>query len=183
MKEAINPFEHILLPYQKKLFADKSDFICVCASRQCGKSLTLAGKAVYDAILNPKTLTCIISVNERSAQEFLRKILQWAEACKIVAPNIVNYESNATSITFWNDSRIITLPSTPTSLRGFSGNVYWDEAGLCQNDDEMWAAMLPIVTSKMSGKRRYAYRLRLPLRTQYLQIYGSQMIQNGLSTK
>lgn len=149
-----NPFDLVLLPYQRRIFADQSRFIVVLASRQCGKSLSLAAKATYEAISNPDSLTCIVSVNERSACEFLRKILQWAEACRLYRPDLVSYTNNASSVTFSNGSRIITLPSSPSSLRGFSGNIIWDEAAVCENDMEMWAAILPIVTSEMNGVKK-----------------------------
>lgn len=90
-----NPFDQILLPYQRDIFKDGSRFIVVLASRQTGKSLTLAAKAVYEALANRNSLTCIVSTNERSAQEFLRKILQWAEACRVFCPDLVSYTNNA----------------------------------------------------------------------------------------
>lgn len=58
----MNPFD-ILLPYQREIFLDKSQFICFKMSRQCGKSLTLAAKAVYKAITDPGSLTLMVSVN------------------------------------------------------------------------------------------------------------------------
>ncbi len=149
-----NPFDLILLPYQRRIFTDTSRFIAVLASRQCGKSLTLAAKAVYEAISAPNSLTCIVSVNERSAQEFLRKILQWSQACRLYRPDLVEYSNNASQIQFSNGSRIITLPSSPSALRGFSGNIIWDEAAICDNDLEMWQALLPIITSQMNGTKR-----------------------------
>lgn len=93
-------------------------------------------------------------MNERSAQEFLRKILQWAQACHIFRPDLVNFTNNASSVTFSNGSRIITLPSNPAALRGYSGNIIWDEASLCENDQQMWQAMLPIISSEMNGVKK-----------------------------
>ena len=159
-----NPFD-ILLPYQKKIVFSKSNRCIVLQSRQTGKSLCAAAKAVRYAIMNPNTLTACISTGERAAAEFLLKCRQWAEACKIFAndPSLVDYEASTTQIRFSNGSRIIILPSgNPAALRGYSGNIVLDEFAIMQNDDEVWAAIAPLVTSKMNSKDKWVLILSTP---------------------
>jgi phage FluMu gp28-like protein len=159
-----NPFD-ILLPYQKKIVFAKSNRCIVLQSRQTGKSLCAAAKAVRYAIMNPNTLTACISTGERAAAEFLLKCRQWAEACKIFAndPSLVDYEASTTQIRFSNGSRIIILPSgNPAALRGYSGNIVLDEFAIMQNDDEVWAAIAPLVTSKMNSKDKWVLILSTP---------------------
>lgn len=147
-----SPFE-ILLPYQKQVFKDDSNFIICLMSRQCGKSFTIAARAVYKSITTPNNLTIIVSVNQRSADELLRKVKQWALACKTFS-DLVDYSENASSVTFNNGSRVISLPANPESLRGWSGDVILDEFAMLDNDEEIFQAVLPVITSKMNGKQK-----------------------------
>ena len=159
-----NPFS-ILLPYQKKIFNSKARCIICNCSRQVGKSTVAAAKIVYYAIMNPKSLTAVISTGERSAAEFLLKCRQWAEACKIVSSNLqlIDYEASASQIRFSNGSRIIILPSgNPAALRGYSGSLVIDEFAIMQNDDEVWQSIVPLITSEMSGGKKFIMVLSTP---------------------
>ena len=159
-----NPFS-VLLPYQKRIFQSKARCIICNCSRQVGKSFTAAAKIVYYAIMNPKSLTAVISTGERSAAEFLLKCRQWAEACKIVSSNLqlIDYEASASQIRFSNGSRIIILPSgNPAALRGYSGSLVIDEFAIMQNDDEVWQSIAPLITSEMSGGKKFIMVLSTP---------------------
>ena len=147
-----SPFE-LLLPYQKKIFLDDNPFCACLMSRQSGKSFTIAAKAVYKSITTPNNLTVIVSVNQRSADELLRKVKNWALACKTFS-NLVDFSENASSVTFNNGSRVISLPANPASLRGWSGDVILDEFAMIENDEEIFQAVLPVITSKMTGKQK-----------------------------
>lgn len=159
-----NPFS-ILLPYQKKIFNSKARCIICNCSRQVGKSTVAAAKIVYYAIMNPKSLTAVISTGERSAAEFLLKCRQWAEACKIASSDLelIDYEASAAQIRFSNGSRIIILPSgNPAALRGYSGSLVIDEFAIMQNDDEVWQSIAPLITSEMSGGKKFIMVLSTP---------------------
>ena len=72
-------------------------------------------------------------------------------ACKTVS-NLVDYTENASSVSFNNGSRVLSLPANPSSLRGWSGDVILDEFAMIENDEEIFQAVLPVITSKMTGK-------------------------------
>ena len=103
--------------------------------------------------MHSDNLVLLVSVNQRSADELLRKVKQWAEACKIASNSLVSYTDNATSVTFNNKSRIISVPASPASLRGWSGDVILDEFALVEDDQQIFQAVLPVITSKMKGKQ------------------------------
>ena len=170
-----NPFKQILLPYQWSIFADQNPFIISKISRQCGKSLTFAAKAVHKSIMHSDNLVLLVSVNQRSADELLRKVKQWAEACKIASNGLVSYTENATSVTFNNKSRIISVPASPASLRGWSGDVILDEFALVEDDQQIFQAVLPVITSKMKGKQHSLWICSTPssLDTQFAKIWNS----------
>ena len=157
-QKIVNPFKHILLPYQWDIFADKHPYKVLNCSRQIGKSLTIAAIAVQRALTMPGTLHLIISVNQRSASELLMKVKQWAEACKLVSDDKIrkaatDYEASYDKVKFANGSRIITLPSgNPSACRGWSATtLICDEWAICENDTEIWTAISPSMTSKMNG--------------------------------
>ncbi len=66
-----------------------------------------------------------------------------------------------------NGSRIISLPASPDTVRGFSGNVFLDEFAFHTNSQDIWRAMYPAVTrgyrvritSTPNGKQNTFYRL------------------------
>ena len=84
--------------------------------------------------MNDDNLVLLVSVNQRSADELLRKVKQWAEVCKISSNGLVDYSETASSVTFNNKSRIISVPANPSSLRGWSGDVILDEYALVEDD-------------------------------------------------
>lgn len=103
--------------------------------------------------MNEDNLVLLVSVNQRSADELLRKVKQWAEACKIASDSLVDYTETASSVTFSNKSRIISVPASPSSLRGWSGDVILDEYAIVEDDNGIFQAVLPVITSKMKGQQ------------------------------
>lgn len=174
--ERYNPLD-LLLPYQKKIVFSKSNRVICNCSRQIGKSFLGAAKSVLYAISNPSTLTACISTGERAANEFLLKCRQWARAFSVVIQELVAFQESSSSIRFSNGSRIITLPSgNPASLRGYSGNIVLDEFALVEQDEEVWAAIAPLLTSKMNNKDKWCLILSTPtsLDTRFAKIWFDQ---------
>lgn len=106
--------------------------------------------------MNQNNLVLLVSVNQRSADELLRKVKQWAEACKISSGSLIDYQETASSVTFNNKSRIISVPANPSSLRGWSGDVILDEFALVENDNQIFQAVLPVITSQMNGGQQHS---------------------------
>ena len=125
--------------------------------------------------MNADNLVLLVSVNQRSADELLRKVKQWAEACKIASNNLITYSETASSVTLSNHSRIISVPASPSSLRGWSGDVILDEYALVDGDDEIFQAVLPVITSKMKGTQHSLWICSTPssLDTQFAKIWNS----------
>ena len=173
---SINPFKSILLPYQWEIFCDQNPFIISKISRQCGKSLTFSAKAVYKSIMNQNNLVLLVSVNQRSADELLRKVKQWAEACKVSSGGLIDYQETASSVSFNNKSRIISVPANPSSLRGWTGDVILDEFALVENDNQIFQAVLPVITSQMNGGQQHSLWIcstPSSLDTQFAKIFNS----------
>jgi len=112
----------------------------VNCTRQWGKSTVMAAKAAHRAYTEAGSLVLVLSPSARQSGEFLRKAEDFVRKLGI-RPR--GDGDNALSILFPNGSRIVGLPGSERTLRGFS-NVSWmliDEAG--RAPDELYRAMRP----------------------------------------
>lgn len=111
-------------------------------SRQWGKSTVAAAKAVHRAHTRAKSLVLVASPSERQSAAFLRKAAEMARTLGI-APR--GDGDNETSLLFPNGSRIVGLPGTEATVRGFSAVslLLIDEAS--RVEDSMYKALLPML--------------------------------------
>ena len=86
-------------------------------SRQWGKSTTAAAKAVHRAYTRPNSLILLASPTERQSAEFLRKAADFVSRLGI-RPR--GDGDNTISLELPNGSRIVGLPGTEATVRGFS---------------------------------------------------------------
>ena len=105
--------------------------------------MTLAFKALQ----RNNGLAICISVNSRSASEIISKCKQFAESVKVLSNNAITYTASFDTIRFSNGSRIMSLPSTADSLRGWSAQcVVVDEASFVWKFDEILQGLAPTLT-------------------------------------
>jgi len=111
-------------------------------SRQWGKSTVAAAKAVHRAYTRPGALVLVASPSERQSAEFLRKASELVRRLKI-RPR--GDGDNAISLLFPNGSRIVGLPGTEATVRGFSAVslILIDEAS--RVPDEMYQSLRPML--------------------------------------
>lgn len=137
----------LLLPYQKKFVSDTHKRKIWLSGRQLGKSFSIAFMLVYKALSKKNGLTLCVSVNSRSASEILKKCSQFAEAVKKMSKGHISYTSAFDHIEFSNGSRIMSLPSTSDSLRGFTAQcVCIDEAAFIWKLDAILQGIGPTLT-------------------------------------
>ena len=132
-------------------------------SRQWGKSTVAAAKAVHRAYARAKCLVLVASPTERQSAEFLRKASEFVQRLGI-APR--GDGDNAISLLLPNDSRIVGLPGTEGTVRGFSAVslLLIDEAA--RVEESMYRALRPMLAvgdgdlwlmSTPCGKRGFFY--------------------------
>jgi phage FluMu gp28-like protein len=111
-------------------------------SRQWGKSTVAAAKAVHRAFTRPGCLVLVASPTERQSAEFLRKASAMVRKLDIQARGDGD---NAISVLFPNGSRIVGLPGTEATVRGFSAAslILIDEASRVA--DDMYTCLRPIL--------------------------------------
>jgi hypothetical protein len=111
-------------------------------SRQWGKSTVAAAKAVHRAYTRPGCLVLVASPSERQSAEFLRKASTLVRRLDI-RPR--GDRDNAISLMLPNGSRIVGLPGTEATVRGFSAVslLLIDEAS--RVPDEMYQSLRPML--------------------------------------
>lgn len=146
----------LLFKYQKSIADDDSPMKIVLKARQIGFSHVCGFICVKTASIKPKSLSIIISMNQRAASELLQKVVQWAEAVKVATDGQLTYSSNATEVMFSNGSRIISIPGgNPNAARGYTvtGCCIMDEFAYIPDIDELWQATLPTLTNRITHSR------------------------------
>ena len=126
---------------------------------------------VFEALMKASSLGLVVSVNLRSASELLSKVKLWAEAAKQASKGKLDYSAAADKVVFSNGARVLSLPATSDSLRGFTCNTICaiDEAAFCPNLEEILQAISPtlsrtpsaqlVLTSTPAGKNGEFYKL------------------------
>lgn len=124
------------------LNSDARRMLLLC-SRQSGKSTTCASLAVNQAIYDPG-LVLLIAPAQRQSAELFRKVNDVYRSLPNV-PRVV--QESAMRMELANGSRIIALPGTEGTIRGYSGakTVIVDEAS--RVDDALFAAVRPMLAT------------------------------------
>lgn len=104
-------------PWQQCLLTSTADQILILAARQVGKSAVAAVLALHTALLKPRSPVLLLSPSYRQSGELFRKIVNLFNA--VGRPMAVVAES-ALRLELANGSRIISLPGTEGTIRGFS---------------------------------------------------------------
>ena len=137
----LDPWQiHVLRWYGKRLLLN-------CA-RQSGKSTIAAILALHRAIYYPRSLILLVSPSQRQSTELFKKVLDWKERLN---PKLESIEENRHSCTIFNDSRIISLPSSEATIRGFSGADLIIEDEASRVSDDLYYAIRPMLA--VSGGR------------------------------
>ena len=139
----ISPYGNTLDDWQRDVLdTARKNSILNCA-RQVGKSTVVAIKALHRAIYTHDQLILIIAPSLRQSQELFKKVLYYARQ---VADLPDKTEDNQLSIAFTNGSRIVSLPGSPKTVRGFSAAslVIIDEAAFAEPG--LFSAVTPMIT-------------------------------------
>lgn len=127
-------------PWQQRLLTARGNVLLNC-SRQAGKSTGASLLVVHRAITQPRHLALLISPSLRQSGELFRKVRSFLAR----VPGLKLAEDNASSVTLVNGSRIVSLPSSENTIRGFSSvnTLVEDEAAFV--DDGLNVAVRPML--------------------------------------
>ncbi len=134
--------------WQRDLLRSESDRVLLNCCRQSGKSTTAAVLALHRALYHPGSLILCLAPALRQSQELFGKIAGfYRELGRPVPPQ----GERKLSLELENESRIVTLPGSEKTMRGFSGAalLLLDEAA--RVDDGLFYAVKPMLA--VSGGR------------------------------
>jgi hypothetical protein len=104
-------------PWQATVLRSGADRILLLAARQAGKSSVSAALAVKTALLEPGSPVLLLSPSQRQSGELFRKVLDLYGALGRPVPAI---RETALQLELANGSRVLSLPGTEGTVRGFS---------------------------------------------------------------
>jgi hypothetical protein len=104
-------------PWQAGALRSTAERMLLLASRQAGKSSVSAALAVKTALLEPGSPVLLLSPSQRQSGELFRKVLDLYGALGRPVPAV---RETALQLELANGSRVLSLPGTEGTVRGFS---------------------------------------------------------------
>ncbi|UWQ15679.1 terminase family protein [Aliiroseovarius sp. M344] len=156
-------------PWQVEAFTTQASEIALRVGRQAGKTSVLAARAVEELHV-PDSLTICVAPAERQAKIIAREIGQ-----QLRRTDLVITRSTLTELEMSNGARVVALPSTSDTIRGYPSVslLIIDECAFLQGEnggEDLISSVLPMLASKQSqvyfsstpaGKNNYFARLFL----------------------
>src|SRR5215218_7671628 len=129
-------------PWQRDLLESSADRVLLNCCRQSGKSTMTAIVALHRALYHPGSLILCLAPALRQSQELFGKVLSFYR--DLDRPVLAQAERKL-SLELENGSRIVTLPGTEKTTRGFSGAALLivDEASRVA--DDLYYAVRPML--------------------------------------
>jgi hypothetical protein len=130
-------------PWQADLLRSTATRLLLLASRQSGKSHTVALLGAHTALYEDNALVLIVAPTERQSKETFRKMVGAFHALGWPVPAEA---LGAQSLQLANGSRVIALPGTGATIRGYSNPrlTILDEAA--QIPDDLLQAIFPVLS-------------------------------------
>ncbi len=128
--------------WQENLLRSTSDRVLLNCSRQSGKSTVSALIALHRALYHPGSLVLCLAPALRQSQELFGKIAGfYRDLGRPVGPQT----ERKLSLELENGSRVITLPGSEKTVRGFSGAALLIVDEAARVDDELYYAVRPML--------------------------------------
>jgi len=154
--------------WQRRVLESESRKILMCCCRQSGKSTTAAVLAVHEAVTRPGALALMLAPSLRQSGELFRSCLQLMKRAETPEgpPLPAITAESALRCELENEARIIALPGSEATTRGYSAAtlVVIDEAA--RVPDALIAAVRPalattngriVALSTPAGKRGWYF--------------------------
>lgn len=135
-------------PWQAQALRWSGKRLLLNCSRQSGKSTTSAVLALHRALFYPGSLVLLISPSLRQSAELFLKVQGMLKELD-EQPSLV--EDNKLKMTLTNRSRVLSLPGSERTIRGFSGASLIIEDEAARVADELYYSVRPMLA--VSGGR------------------------------
>ncbi len=137
-------------PWQEQALRWSGKRLLLNCCRQSGKSTTAAILALHRALFYPKSLVLLVSPSLRQSSELFRKVQDLLKSLP-EERQLALIEDNKLSLTMKNKSRIVSLPGSEGTIRGFSGASLIVEDEASRVPDDLYFAVRPMLA--VSGGR------------------------------
>ncbi len=131
-------------PWQEDVLRLAGKRLLLNCSRQSGKSTTTAVLAAHSAIYCPGSTTLLVSPSLRQSSELFRKVTAMLDRLA-TPPELV--EDNKLSCELANGARVVSLPSSAPTVRGFSAIDLLIEDEAAWVPDELYVAIRPMLAT------------------------------------
>jgi hypothetical protein len=129
-------------PWQADVLRGRDARTLLNCSRQSGKSTIASILAAHHAVYVPNSLTLLISPSQRQSSELFAKIHLLLQRLDVLPRRA---ESARTSVTLPSGARIVSLPCSESTIRGFSAVDLLIEDEASRVDDGLYLAVRPIL--------------------------------------
>ncbi len=131
--------------WQEQVLSTTRKRVVLNCSRQVGKSTCVAALTLHHVIYTPKALALLISPSLRQSTELFAKIMGFYKSIPN-APKLSDDNRSSMRLA-GNDSRIVCLPSSETTVRGFSGVTMLVEDEAAYVSDKLHKAVRPMLAT------------------------------------
>ena len=138
-------------PWQARLLRSSRRHVLLNCSRQSGKTTSTAVVALHRAFHVPGSLVLLISPSLRQSRELFVKVADFRRVLEGAPDGPRLLEDNKLSMRFENGSRIVALPSSESTIRGFSAVDLVVEDEAARVSEETYLAIRPMLA--VSGGR------------------------------
>ncbi len=131
-------------PWQARFLQSTAQRLILAITRQGGKSTAASVLAVHTTLYDPGALVLLVSPTLRQSGELFKKCLS---IYRTLGRPVPAESETALTLTLENGSRIVSLPGSEASVRGFSSPrlIIEDESSRVPND--LHLAMLPMLAT------------------------------------
>ncbi|MCA1625043.1 MAG: terminase family protein [Acidobacteria bacterium] len=132
--------------WQSDLLRSSAKQMILLCSRQSGKSTITSIVGLHTALYQENSLVLLLSPSLRQSQELFKKLKDFYNAIQTpLLPQPV--EESSLRIEFSNGSRVVSLPGTEQTVRGFSGVALLiiDEASIVE--DALYQSVRPMIAT------------------------------------
>lgn len=127
-------------PWQETVLQSTSNRLCICASRQSGKTVCTSLKALHSALINADKSIIILSPSERQSKIMFVALMKHYEQA-----NRPLFKAETTlSLDLTNGSSIIALPASENTIRGHHCDLLLVDE-MARVPDELYYSAMPFV--------------------------------------
>lgn len=136
-------------PWQRDVLESQAQQLILLCSRQAGKSTVTSVLAAHRAITEPGALVLLVAPALRQSRELFIKTRGVLNALGDDFPRVTD---NVNTLEFTNGSRIVCLPGSEKTVRGFSAPALVIEDEASRVSDEMAQALRPMRATRPDGQ-------------------------------